>query len=134
MKQLQNTDVLILCGGLGKRLRTEVGDSQKVMARINDRPFLDILLEYLKFQGFKRCILCVGYKADLVEQYYSGHSQGFEIAFSKEEEPLGTGGAIKNAREFVHSDQFFALNGDVFCAINYQEVMDFHLTNNSRFK
>ena len=123
---LKDKDVLILCGGLGKRLRSKVQDAQKVMAKVSERPFLDILLDYLAQQGFKRIILCTGYKADTVEQYYHHKKTNLLIEFSKENEPLGTGGAIKNAAPLVHSDRFFILNGDCFCALDYARLLSFH--------
>lgn len=128
-EELNNMDVVILCGGLGKRLRNQIGESQKVMAQVKDRPFLDILLGYLKQQGLRRFILCTGYKSELVEEYYKVNNQGLEIIISKEESPLGTGGAIKNAISKIKSDRVFALNGDVFCAVNYAEVLASHQKN-----
>lgn len=124
---LENIDVLILCGGLGKRLRSEVGETQKVMASVNDRPFLDLLLQYLANQGFCRVVLLTGYQGEIVEQYYQRNPWNLTIKFSQEKEPLGTGGAIKNAKAFVRSSPFFALNGDCFCAMNYNRFLEFHL-------
>lgn len=128
---LNDMDVIILCGGLGKRLRSQVGESQKVMAQVKDRPFLDILLGFLARQGFRRFILCTGYKSELVEEYYRVNNQGLTIIISKEESPLGTGGAIKNARMYVQSDRFFALNGDVFCAMEYAKILNDHLAHHA---
>ncbi len=124
---LKNIDVLILCGGLGKRLRSVVGETQKVMASVDDRPFLDLLLQYLANQGFRRIILLTGYQGEIVAQHYQQNPWGLTIEFSKEKKPLGTGGAIKNAKTFVQSSPFFALNGDCFCAMDYEKFLKFHL-------
>ena len=67
---LNNYDVLILCGGLGKRLRSVIGETQKVMASVSGRPFLVLNLRHLKRQGFKRIILCTGYQSDQVQRYF----------------------------------------------------------------
>ncbi len=123
---LKNINAVILCGGLGKRLRSVVGESQKIMAQVDGQPFLDILLTYLKIQGIKRVVLCTGYKADSVEHYYRENTQGLTIEFSREEEPLGTGGALKNAQNLIKSDSFFLLNGDSFCAADLNAFFDFH--------
>ena len=127
MANLSEIDVVILCGGIGKRLRDSIGESQKSMAKIGDRPFLDIVLKCFVDQGIRRVVLCTGYKSREVEDYYKQNSFGLDIEFSNEAEPLGTGGAIKNARSFVKSDPFFALNGDSFCAINYEKFLDFYI-------
>lgn len=126
MNKLNEIDIVILCGGLGKRLREEIGETQKVMASIEDRPFLDILLEYVADQGFKRSVLCAGYKAETVEEYCKGLKGRLEVIISKENEALGTGGAIKFAQGKINSDSFFVLNGDCFCPLDYSRCLEFH--------
>jgi len=120
-------DVVILCGGFGKRLQTVIKDIPKPMAKIKRRPFLDILINFIANYGFKRFILCTGYKADIIERYYRQRSDNLTIKFSREEEPLGTGGAIKNAENYIKSSPFLVANGDSFCKINLKELVDFHL-------
>ena len=131
-QSIEDTDVVILCGGLGKRLRSLVPGSNKTMALIHDRPFLDLILLHLKKQGSRRIILCTGYKADQIEKYYRENDLGLTIDFSREEDPLGTGGAIKHARGFVRSDPFFALNGDSFCPVDYPALLKFFFEKESR--
>lgn len=129
--KLSEVDVVILCGGLGTRLRSTIGESQKTMANVGEEPFLNKVLRYLKAEGFSRVILAVGYQAQQVKDYYSNHDLGLKVEFSFEETPLGTGGAIKNAKSLVKSDVFFAMNGDCFCALDYAEFLKFHLTRKS---
>ncbi len=129
---MRNTDAVILCGGLGKRLRPVVADAPKVLARVNDRPFLDILIGHLKGQGITRPILCTGYKAGQIEEYYRENNQGLSFEFSREGRPLGTGGALKNARHFIRSDPFFVFNGDSFCEIDLNAFLDFHKSKLAR--
>ncbi len=119
-------DCLILCGGLGTRLKGVVGETPKVMAQVNGRPFLDLIIDHLKSQGITRIVLCTGYKADLIEDYYREHDFGVVIDFSREEEPLGTGGAVRNAQEIIFSDSFFVLNGDSFLPADFKDLLDFH--------
>ncbi len=123
---LQNIDAVILCGGLGKRLRSVIGDRQKVFAQLNGEPFLDIILRFLKKQGIKRVILLTGFGAEEIEGYYQNKSFGLEISFSKEKTPLGTGGAIKKAKRLIHSNTFFLLNGDSICLADLKELLQFH--------
>lgn len=124
--KLNNVDVVIFCGGFGKRLRPRVGNLQKVMAEVNGRPFLDFLIENLKQQGIERIILCTGHNADMVEDYYRKNNSGLIFEFSSEDEPLGTGGALKNAGLLVKSSSFFCLNGDSFCNVSFSELLNFH--------
>ncbi|MBA7592422.1 D-glycero-alpha-D-manno-heptose 1-phosphate guanylyltransferase [subsurface metagenome] len=124
-------DVVILCGGFGKRLQRVVKDIPKPMAKIKQRPFLSILIDFIASYGFKRFILCTGYKADTIERYYSQRYNNLIIEFSREEKPLGTGGAIKNAENYIKSSQFLVANGDSFCKINLKEFVDFHFKKNA---
>lgn len=121
-----NTDFIILCGGQGTRLRSVVGESQKVLASVDDEPFLDLLIKYIRAQGGTRVILATGYKADDVEAHYQGRFKDMTIEFSRESEPLGTGGAVKNAWAKVTTETFFVLNGDSFCPIIYETMQDLH--------
>ncbi|MBF0384367.1 MAG: nucleotidyltransferase family protein [Candidatus Omnitrophica bacterium] len=128
--KLKNIDVVILCGGLGKRLRPMTGEAQKTMAMVAGHHFLDILLGYLSKQGFKRVILCTGFFAQEVEEYYKKNDFGLKLEFSREPEPLGTGGAFKNAEGMINSGTFFGLNGDCFCPVDYSAVYEFHKEHN----
>src|SRR3989338_5545846 len=126
--QITEVDALILCGGLGTRLKGVVKDVPKVMAQVDGVPFLNLIISYLKKQGIKRVILATGYKAADVEKYFRENNQGIVIDFSREAEPLGTGGAVKNAGPIITSDPFFVLNGDSFCACDLKKFLKFHTT------
>ena len=105
-------EAIILAGGLGTRLRSEVQDIPKPMANIQGRPFLEHVLDRLISQGISRVVFSIGYKSDIVQDYFSDEYKGCEIVYAIEEELLGTGGAIKNAMQFVQEDHVFVLNGD----------------------
>lgn len=127
IKSLANIDVVILCGGQGQRLRSVIGESQKVMAKVFDEPFLDILLKYLEEQGFSRVILCTGYKTKEMEEYYRKNFRSkLSLEFSKEEEPLGTGGALKKVEPLIQSNPLIVLNGDCFCPLRYSDFLKFY--------
>lgn len=120
-------DVVILCGGYGKRLQGVIKDIPKPMARIKQSPFLDILIDFIASYEFKRFILCTGYKAEIIERYYKQTiTNKLIIEFSREEKPLGTGGAIKNAENYIESNPFLVVNGDSLCKINLKEFVNFH--------
>jgi len=105
-------EAIILAGGLGTRLRSEVQDIPKPMADIQGRPFLEHVLDRLISQGITRIIFSIGYKSEIVQNHFSDEYQGCEIVYAVEEELLGTGGAIKNAMQFIQEDHVFVLNGD----------------------
>jgi NDP-sugar pyrophosphorylase family protein len=112
---LHSTDVLILAGGLGTRLRSAVPDLPKVLAPVAGRPFLYRLLEWLARFGARRVVLGLGYRADAVRGFLA--EQAFprlEIATIVEQEPLGTAGAIRFARPTLTTDPVLVLNGDSF--------------------
>ena len=123
----ESIDVVILCGGLGKRLQSVVEDRPKPMAEIGNRPFLDILIDYLTDAGFRRCILCTGYMGDLIKQHYQNKKGFLQIIFSEERSPLGTAGAIKNAERFIGTSPFLVVNGDSYCEVDLKGFLGFHL-------
>lgn len=122
----QNIDVVILCGGMGTRLKAAVKDKPKPMAEVDNRPFLDILIDYAYGFGFKRFILCTGYLQDIIRNYYSGRQKPYDIVLSEEDKPLGTGGGLKNAERFIRSDPFLVMNGDSFCRLDLRGFIGFH--------
>jgi len=124
-------DVVILCGGLGKRLRPIVNDRPKAMAEINNRPFLDILIEHAHRFGLKRFILCIGYLGNVIKQYYQNKKPDYEIIFSEEKKLLGTAGAVKNAEALIRSSPFLVMNGDSFCPLDLRAFIHFHSTKKS---
>jgi len=125
---MENIDVVILCGGLGKRLRAAVSDRPKAIAQVDGEPFLDILIKYVASFGFKRFVLCIGYMGESIIEHYNKGVASLNIVFSKEKEPQGTGGAIKLAQELIKSDNFLVLNGDSFCKIDFDKFYEFHLS------
>ena len=68
--KIEEVDTVILCGGLGTRLKDVAKDLPKPMVDIQGRPFLDIIIDYIASFGFKRFILCSGYKADVIAEHY----------------------------------------------------------------
>ena len=118
-------DTLILCGGLGTRLREAVADRPKGLAEIRGRPFLDLLIDRLARQGLRRFILCTGYRGEQIAARYAGRSDA-EFIVSLEDRPLGTAGAVRLAAAHLRSDPFLVLNGDSFCEVDYEALQRFH--------
>ena len=104
----------LLCGGAGTRLRPVLADRPKSMAPISGTPFLELLLESLRSQGLGDVILGTGYMGEKIENYFGDGSKfGIRIRYSKEQEPLGTAGALKLAEPLI-SDPVLVLNGDSY--------------------
>jgi D-glycero-alpha-D-manno-heptose 1-phosphate guanylyltransferase len=122
---------LILAGGLGERLRSVISDRPKPMARVGGKPFLEHQLDFLKHHGVKHLVLCVGYRHQQIQEYFSsGDRWGVHIDYSVEAELLGTAGAIKHADDYIHGG-FFTLNGDTFFDIDLGDFTEFHELNKS---
>ena len=119
------TDVVILCGGLGTRLRTIVSDLPKCMVPIHGKPFLRILVEYLVSKGFKRFILCTGYKAEIIHSHFCDEKK-VSVVFSKEKTHLGTGGGLKHCEQCLNSSTTLVVNGDSFCPLDFDALFRFH--------
>ncbi len=104
-------------------MRSVISDRPKPLAEIGHRPFLNILIDYGTSYGFKRFILCVSYMKDIIKEHYRGRAG---IIFSEEEEPLGTGGAIKKAEPLIKSNPFLIMNGDSFILLDLNKFITFH--------
>jgi len=116
-------EAIILAGGEGKRLRAVVSEVPKPMAEIAGRPFLWWLMTLLDRQPVGRVILSVGYKAEVIQDYFGDAFGGIEIGYSVETEPLGTGGAIRLALEKVRESRVIVLNGDTFTDVDLQSLI-----------
>lgn len=124
---IKNTDVYILCGGLGKRLKSVSKNKPKPMVKIGKKPFLDIIINCMVGFGFKRFILGLGYKAEVFKKYYKDFKlKDLKFEFCEERIPLGTGGAVKKAKKLIKSTPFLVLNGDSFCKFNPLDLLKFH--------
>ncbi len=123
---IADLDGVILCGGLGTRLRSAVPDRPKVLAEVGGRPFLEILLAELSRRGVRRFVLCAGFRSEALVAAAGALERFGEIALSVEPMPLGTGGALRHALPQLRSDPFFALNGDSICPVALGEMLELH--------
>lgn len=119
MNDLERIDAAVLAGGLGTRLRSLVADRPKVLADVGGRPFLAHLLDRLAEAGFRRVVLLTGYLGDLVEKAFGPEYRGLELVYSREPEPLGTGGALALAEPLFRSDPVMVMNGDSLVRLDY---------------
>lgn len=121
---------VILAGGLGTRLRPLTYDIPKPMVPINGKPYLEYQINYLKKFGITNILILIGHLGEQIENYFgNGEKYGVTINYSKEETPLGTGGAIKLATDQLE-DEFLIIYGDSFLPINYDDLIDFYHKHN----
>lgn len=126
MPEVSQLSAAVLAGGFGTRLKTVVSDRPKPLAQVNGRPFLAYLLERIAQAGIKRTLLMTGFLADQVEQAIGPEFAGMEIVYSREEEPLGTGGALRMALPLINSRAVMVMNGDSFCRADYRAMRQWH--------
>lgn len=124
-------EAVILAGGFGTRLSHVVSDVPKPMAPVYGRPFLCYLLDRLADAGIQRVVLATGYMHEVIEAYFGTGYQGLEIVYSNEDQPLFTGGAIRQAATKIQSEDFVVLNGDTLFDIDFQQLYDFHTSHNA---
>ena len=119
--------MVIMAGGLGKRLRPFTEDCPKPMLPVAGKPMLEHIIDRARAEGFSRFVLSVHYLGHMVEEYFgNGERWQISIDYLREDSPLGTAGAISllNPQPDL---PFLVTNGDVLTDINYAEMLDFHM-------
>lgn len=131
-RAFSDLSVAVLAGGLGTRLRSVVSDRPKALAEIHGRPFLAYLLDRLSSSGFSSVVLCIGHLGEQIEQVFGEQYLKLRISYSREQRPLGTGGALRFALPYLRSDPVLVMNGDSFCATDLTGLWDWHCTRGSQ--
>ncbi|MDP7279728.1 MAG: nucleotidyltransferase family protein [Candidatus Poribacteria bacterium] len=104
---------IILCGGLSTRLGDITKVTPKILLPIGNQTILDYQLNLLKLVDTTEVILASGHLHEVLFQAVGHQRLGVTISYAKEEKRLGTGGAIKNAMQYISAEPFFVLNGDI---------------------
>jgi NDP-mannose synthase len=116
---------VILAGGLGTRLRPYTTVLPKPLMPVGDRPILDVVVRQLARAQFDRVTVATGYLAELIEAYFgNGERHGIPIDYFREEEPLGTVGALSRIEGL--DEPFLVMNGDVLTDLDYRALLDLH--------
>lgn len=119
-----STQVVILAGGLGTRLRPLTYDIPKPMVPVAGKPFLEHQILMLRDQGITDVVLLIGYLGFHIQDHFGDGSRfGVSIRYSVEQTPAGTGGGLMLARPLL-AEQFLVVYGDSFLPIHYPAVMD----------
>lgn len=119
-------EAMILAGGRGSRLASRIKNIPTPMAPVAGRPYLEILLEHLAGCGYTRAILAVGERHELIEKHCGSSFAGLRIDYVVEQDPRGTGGAIRAAMELGTRPSMLVLNGDTYLDADYGAMMRAH--------
>ena len=143
--------VVILCGGMGTRLREASEKLPKPLVDIGGKPILWHVMKTYGHYGFRRFVLCLGYKSDQIRRYfldYREHQDDFTLSLGDSAEPrwhksgqredweitfvdtglmTGTGARIRRVADYLDHDQFMLTYGDGVGAVDLSAVVDKHL-------
>ena len=129
MNSLEKPKVAILCGGKGTRLREETDTKPKPMVRIGEMPILWHIMKIYAHFGFKDFILCLGYKGEIVKQFFESElldEEDWNVVFADTGLEAQTGARIKKIEQYIGEDKFFATYGDAVADVNIKRLLDFH--------
>ncbi len=142
--------VVILCGGLGTRLREETEFRPKPMVEIGGRPILWHIMKIYAHHGFSEFVLCLGYRGNVIKEYflnYAAMNNDFTICLGREPDiryhskfeehdfqvtlvdtgaNTMTGGRVRRVRPFVGDSTFMVAYGDTLADVNAQDLLTFH--------
>lgn len=132
-KEAEDMQVVVLMGGLGTRLKEYTKECPKPLVEVEGRPFFDYSLKLLMHHGFRKFLFLIGYRAEMIEEYYGdGSSLGISITYCYDgKELLGTGGAVRRAYDLLEDD-FLLMYGDSFMDIDYEETLYRYYEGKSR--
>lgn len=124
--QLADRLVVIMAGGVGARLRPLTDRCPKPLVHVGGRPLLERTIERLHDQGFRRILLCVGYRANMIERHFGdGLRFGVRLGYINDEAPLGTAGPL-GLIEHRPEAGFLVINGDIVTAVDFGRLIAFH--------
>jgi D-glycero-alpha-D-manno-heptose 1-phosphate guanylyltransferase len=117
---------IVLAGGLGTRLAHITKDLPKPMAPVNQVPFLEYVLDHLVRSGVEEIALAVSYKWERIREHFGDAFRGVPLRYSVEQQPLGTGGAIRHALQQVPQQDVIVTNGDTLFPVDVRAMFMQH--------
>lgn len=128
---IKKEKVVLMVGGLGTRLRPLTENIPKSMLNVGNKPILETIILNFKKYGYVNIVLSVNYKAEIIKEYFGdGTDFGVKIEYVDENKRMGTAGALTLMKNIL-TDNFFVMNGDLLTNLDFSEMMDFHMKNNS---
>ncbi len=124
-------EAIVLAGGFGTRLQKVVSEVPKPMAPVAGKPFLQYILDYLIQHKVNHAVLAVGYLHETIINFFGDKYESLDITYSIESNPLGTGGGILQACNYVKGNNVFVINGDTFFDVDLVELSALHQHNHA---
>jgi dTDP-glucose pyrophosphorylase len=122
----QDNWVVLMAGGLGTRLGELTKDCPKPLLQVGDKPILETIIDNFKSSGFRRFIISVNYKSEMIEQYFGdGTRHNVEIRYVREKERMGTAGSL-SLIDFPIQKPLVVMNGDLLTKVNVTQLLRFH--------
>lgn len=145
-----SSPVLILCGGMGTRLREETEWKPKPLVEIGGKPILWHIMKIYAAHGLNNFILCLGYKGNLIRQYFLNYHlfnsdftiglgwqagvkvldaravEDWRVTLVETGEATMTGGRVKRAARYVEGDELLLTYGDGVCDVDIGKLLAFH--------
>ena len=115
-------DLVILCGGRGKRLGNLTKNTPKPLIKINNKRFIDYIIQFYQKYNFNKIFLVTSYKAKKFEKYNRKYFNAIPSICVKEKNPKGTGGALNELKKKIKND-FLLVNGDSFIDYNFKNLL-----------
>lgn len=117
---------VLMAGGLGKRLRPLTEMVPKPMLLVGEQPILEIIIERLRSQGFRRFFVSVNYLGEMIRSHFGdGSKWGVQIEYLTEDKPLGTAGSLTLLPERTDKP-LIVMNGDILTKIDFRQLLHFH--------
>jgi len=122
----ENTPIVIMAGGKGKRLMPLTKNCPKPLIKINGKPILEHIILKARDEGFKNFFISIYYLGDKIKKYFSsGKKLGVSIKYLEEKSPLGTAGSLNLAKSFIKTN-FLVINGDILSIVKFSNLLNFH--------
>ncbi len=126
-KKKLDVPLVIMAGGIGKRLRPYTLKKPKPLMNIGGNPLIDEIIKNAQNAGIKTIYISVNYMKNKIYNHIKKNNySNLKINFLNETKPLGTAGSLKMLQK-IKDDNFIITNGDVFTGLNYKEVLDKHI-------
>lgn len=123
--------VVLMAGGLGKRLMPLTDDCPKPMLKVGNKPLLENIVENFADQGFEKFYISVNYKKESIKEYFeNGEKWDVSIEYLDEDAHLGTAGSLSLLPN-MPDEPVIVMNADILTRIDFRSLLDFHKKNNS---
>ena len=128
---IRRNPMIIMAGGLGRRLRPHTDNCPKPMLNVAGKPILEHIVDRARSEGFSHFVFAIHYLGNMIEEHFgNGEKWQVTIEYVREETPMGTAGALALLRP-APDLPFLVSNGDVLTDIRYGELLDFHIRHSA---